>query len=189
MISNKQTYTSAKLSKPKDSFWLQFMCGTKKRLVSTAGFTLAEQLISIIFIGLLCVLISTGIGAAMAIHGNVSQEAEANQLLTRTMQEVSDELTYSVSVQSDNQTFESSTTLTPVKFINTSDGIALQEVGTGAATHLIIPGANSLVPQFETLPSYRSSDNTWVYNIVIKKGDETLASQDMVIARSSGTAS
>lgn len=155
----------------------------KKRLRSTKGFTLAEQLISIIFIGMLCVVISAGIGAAMTAQGNIAQEAEVNQLLTRTMQEVSDELAFSISVTSDNKTFESATTRTMVQFANDSRGIVLTEVGAGGNSHLIIPGVDSLIPQFEELPTYQSADNTWSYAIIIKKGDETVVSQEMTVTR------
>lgn len=151
------------------------------RLRSEEGFTLAEQLISVIFIGLLCVVISAGIGAALAAHGSVSEVAGANQLLSRTMEEVSDELAFSRSANEDG-TFESATTRSVVSLTSDTEGIKLSEVSTGTS-YLIVPGADGLIPTFSQTPSYNKESNTWSYAIIIKKGTEELISKEMKVTR------
>lgn len=164
------------------------MNALRAKLRSTAGFSLAEQLISMIFIGLLCVVVAAGIGAALAAQGNMSSVSEANQMLSRTLEEVSDELAFSVAVDADATTYESASAKALVTLGNSDQGIVMTEAGAGGATRLMVPGTATLTPQFASAPLYDPQSNTWSYAIIIKKGDEVIASQEMKVARNTGAA-
>ncbi|MEG0324726.1 MAG: hypothetical protein RR547_09850 [Raoultibacter sp.] len=66
----------------------------KATLSDTRGFVLAEQVISIVFIGLLCVVIGVGLTAAFQSYRTAQETTRAHELLTRAVSEVSDDLAF-----------------------------------------------------------------------------------------------
>lgn len=110
--------------------------GARTRLSDTRGFALAEQLIGILFLGLLIVVIGAGLSAAMQAYRTANESTRANELLTRAVQEVGDELAFSLSVEvaGGDPVFVSPTTKTPVKLGNDANGrgITLIEQAGGA---------------------------------------------------------
>lgn len=165
----------------------------KDKLRSTAGFTLAEQLISMIFIGLLCIAVGTGISVAMNTFGKVNDQTNADQLLMRTIQEVNSELAYSESVEAASGTYSyiSPSSGTRVTLASDSRGIVIKGTdigGTGVNEVVLVPTANDMVPSFKSL-SYQNTNNTWQYTVSIARTGSptsTLAEQSMTVAR--GTA-
>lgn len=172
----------------------------RERLRDKRGFVLAEQLVSIIFLGLLCVAITAGLGAAVTSFGSVSQEAQAQQLLTRTVQEVGDELAFSLSVDAGDGSFVSSTTRTIVQIGNAADDTGIVLVGDGIAqgvpsavgasveTVLLVPAANGLTPRIEDL-LYVPADNIWQFTVDIVRSENNtvvVATTDMTVARVGG---
>ena len=66
----------------------------RSRLRDTRGFMIAEQLTSIVFIGLLCVAVGVGLQVAMNSYASITRQAQADALLQQAVEVVSDELTY-----------------------------------------------------------------------------------------------
>lgn len=166
-------------------FEMQLFKKIQHRLASTKGFTLAETLVSVIFLGLLCLAIGAGTSAALSAQGTISTQNYSNQLLARSIQEINDELAYSLSVEDDDKTFVSATSRTKVQLVSTADGIALDNTMSDA-TSLLIPSTNGLTPQFANggTPVFNEGNNTWWYTIVIVDTDgKELASQDMRVVR------
>ncbi len=163
------------------------------KLKDSSGFMLGEQLLSIIFIGLLCIAISAGIGVALAAFANISDQANANQLLSRSILEINDELAYSLEVQNDqtsgqSNSFISATNHTYVYLLNdtAANGISMYGenlAGAGSDTVTLIPAAGNLSAYFSELPVYDKTSNTWQYTLQIKKGNTVLKEQEMTVAR------
>lgn len=159
---------------------------SKKKLASNEGFSLAELLISMVFIGLLCLVIAAGIGAALAAYGNITTQSNANQLLSRSMQEISDELMYATKVESDNS-FVSANTNTRVKFENSSEGILLQGEGVGGSgidSVLLIPAVDNLVATIDQ-PVYDPKTNCWIYAVTIQNSvsGDRITDQTMTVLK------
>jgi hypothetical protein len=159
-----------------------------KKLKSTAGFTLAEQLMSVLFIGFLSIAVSVGIGAALAAYGAATDAANANQLLSRSVQEINNELAYSLTAEDQGSRFVSPSTRTPVEFGNdaTDNGITLSGIDLGGSdvdSVLFVPKADDLVPYFSELPRYTVLTNTWSYTLQITKKGVVLKEQEMTVVR------
>ena len=60
---------------------------------------IAEQLASIVFIGLLCVAVGVGLQVAMNSYASITRQAQADALLQQAVEVVSDELTYARDVE------------------------------------------------------------------------------------------
>ena len=71
----------------------------RSRLRDTRGFMIAEQLTSIVFIGLLCVAVGVGLQVAMNSYASITRQAQADALLQQAVEVVSDELTYARDVE------------------------------------------------------------------------------------------
>ena len=71
----------------------------RSRLRDTRGFMIAEQLASIVFIGLLCVAVGVGLQVAMNSYTSITRQAQADALLQQAVEVVSDELTYARDVE------------------------------------------------------------------------------------------
>lgn len=170
------------------------------KLACKKGFMLMEQLVSIVFIGLLCLAITVGMGAALSAYANMTQRTEAQALLNQAVQKVSDELAYSEGPFTEGATnYVSSTVHLSVSLANltnasgTVEGIGM--FGTGIASDpaspsarldqvLFIPGIGGLVPEFVKAPVFNLSNNTWSFQVRIMQGDEELIrSEPMVVAR------
>lgn len=168
---------------------------TLNKLGETAGFTLAEQLLSALLIGLLSIAVATGLGVATRVYGAVSLEAGANQLMMRAVQEINDELAYAVLVSSDGRNYLSATTRTIVHLENSSNnqGISMTGVGLGGSltadekSIVLIPRSAELNIRFDIVPSYSKSSNAWTYTISVSKDDGAVLEQEsMKVTRNVG---
>lgn len=151
------------------------------RLHDTSGVILAEQLVSILFIGLLCVAVAAGIGAAMTSYVHITQQTDAQQILMRAIDEIDGELVYARDVA--GESFVSPTTHTEVVLTADERGIVLV-AADGDASTVLVGGSDGLVPGFEEGPTYDVTTNSWSYRVVIDdlRGDEVMA-QDMMVKR------
>lgn len=149
------------------------------RLRDTRGFMLAEQLVSVIFIGFLCVVVAAGLGAALSAYGSITTSSNASMVLSQAVQEVSDELSFSLSASPDGS-FVSETTRAPATMDSDGSGIVMKST-TG--TTVLIPSKNGLTPGFSSVPSYDASSNTWTFAITVKNGDAIVAEQAMTVGR------
>ncbi len=159
------------------------------KLKSTQGFMLGEQLLSIIFIGLLCIAVTAGLSAAMTAFGNISRSTESQALLNRAVQQVSDELAFSRG--GTGLAFESESVHALVELKNVSGGIAFKgkgiktgEPNDGEQEVLFIPGtSDGLVPEV----TYRRDENNndlWKYTVRVKSNENVVAeTQEMTVAR------
>ena len=57
----------------------------RSRLRDTRGFMIAEQLTSIVFIGLLCVAVGVGLQVAMNSYASITRQAQADALLQQAV--------------------------------------------------------------------------------------------------------
>ena len=154
------------------------------RLRDERGFMLAEQLVSVVFIGLLCVAVAAGLGAAMAAYGAITATSNANMLLSETIQQVNDELAFSISAEDGTASFVSATTRTPVTVASGDEGIVLSPTQTGAAPIMLVAETNGLRPSFTSAPVYQAATNTWTYAVAVNDGGGSqLAEQTMTVAR------
>lgn len=155
------------------------------RLRDERGFMLAEQLVSVIFIGLLSVAVAAGLGAAMAAYGSITATSNANMLLAETIQQVNDELAFSISVEDGTASFVSATTRTSVAMSSGDEGIVLSPTQTGAAAPVtLVAETNGLTPSFTSPPVYQAAANTWTYAVAVSDGGGSqLAAQAMTVAR------
>lgn len=177
------------------------LCGARpklcRRLHDTRGFTLAEQLISIVFLGLLCVVIAVGLNAAFQSYRLANESTRANELLTRAVEEVGDELAFasSVEVTGADPTFVSPTTKQPVTIGNDADGSGIvlvpQNAGDDSAFDPVLLVASShglTVEVFDVAFNDDKTDNdkknTWDFRIDIKQQgrDTVIASTAMTVA-------
>ncbi len=142
------------------------------RLRDTRGFMLAEQLVSVIFV-------AAGLGAALSAYGSITTSSNASMVLSQAVQEVSDELSFSLSASPDGS-FVSETTRAPATMDSDGSGIVMKST-TG--TTVLIPSKNGLTPGFSSVPSYDASSNTWTFAITVKNGDAIVAEQAMTVGR------
>ena len=169
----------------------------RQKLRNTQGFMLGEQLIRVIFIGLLCIAVGAGLSAALTVFSNVTQVTESQALLNRAVQEVSDELAYACDVERGSAplSFVSNSVHARVTLIDETaadaQGIALQGAGiksgdpTKDETVLLIPSMGNFVPQIKDL-AYEEASKLWTFTINIVQKDTTsnvLATTAMTVAR------
>lgn len=155
------------------------------RLRDTRGFMIAEQLISIIFIGLLCVAVAAGLGAAMSSYSRITLQTQADALLSQAVEQVSDELVYALEVEGDgvqsdgNPLYFTSATRHETAVLQTrEDGIWLN---CSAAARLAST-KDGLAPQLASL-SYDAAAGTWSFRITVQSGSSTLADTTMTVKR------
>lgn len=156
--------------------------GARTRLRDTHGFVLAEQLVSIVFIGLLSIAVAAGLTAALSAYQGITKQTDAQQLLARAVDEVNGELAYARS--SDGAQFVSSTTNTVVQMVGIDGGIALQRVGSSSDPEVLVGAAKGLSLAFESNPAYDSDTNTWSYTVVVRdSGMVDVFRQEMSVAQ------
>lgn len=157
--------------------------GVRVRLHDTRGFLLAEQLVSIVFIGLLCVAVAAGLTAALSAYQAITKQTDAQQMLARAVDEVNGELAYARS--NDGNWFVSSTTNTVVRMESTDDGgIVLQGREPSLNSEVLVGAARGLLPAFESGPTYDSDTNAWSYTLVVRdSGMVDVFRQEMTVAQ------
>ena len=159
------------------------------RLRDTRGFMIAEQLISIIFIGLLCIAVAAGLGAAMSSYSRITAQTQADALLSQAVEQVSDELVYALDVKAgkngvvDDPLFVSSTQRIEAGFVSEQRGIWMSfPSSSGKQPVLFVAAQDGLVPQLANL-SYDADAGTWSFRIAIQSGGSTLADATMTVKR------
>lgn len=123
------------------------------RLRNQQGFMLAEQLVSVVFIGLLCIVVAAGLGAAMTAYGNITKQTRADSMLSDTVELVSDQLGFAqgaVSADGVSATFVSATTHTQVQLLSTEAGIILRNIEDGVET-ILVPIRSGMRPAISVL--------------------------------------
>lgn len=179
----------------------------RSRLRDTRGFTLAELLISVVFLGLLVVVIGVGLNAALQSYRIANESTRANELLTRAVEEVSDELAFaSFEAEGDQEpdsptggknapSFVSPTTKQPVTIGNDADGRGIvlvpQKPGADATRDpvLLVASSHGLTVgifnvAFNDDKTDNGKKNTWDFRIDVRQqGSNTvIASTDMTVA-------
>lgn len=145
------------------------------RLRDRRGFMLAEQLVSIILIGLLCIAITAGLSAAMSAYFSITRQTAADTLLARAIETVNDELVYSTNPEASS--FDSPSRKARVQITSTDEGIVMQgngiKTGNATAAESLVIVKSSADPAFTPgfaegkAPIYNAADNTWSYTINI----------------------
>lgn len=177
------------------------------RLRDQRGFMLAEQLVSIIFIGLLCIVVTAGLGAAMSAYRSITEQTHADMLLADAVERVSDEFAYALSVEGDQAIeegevlFVSATQhleaalLSPEEEESSYDNAGIYMTFESDDTHpvypiKIVPPRSNLIPVLDDVKYYRTAAGnmaagTWSFRISIKSGDysRTLAETTMTVKR------
>ncbi|MEF9925630.1 MAG: hypothetical protein RR757_03745 [Raoultibacter sp.] len=69
-------------------------CAAAKRLSDTRGFMLGEQLISIVFLGMLCLVVAAGTGAAMSNYTAITQAATCQAVTDDAIARINAELQF-----------------------------------------------------------------------------------------------
>ncbi len=161
----------------------------RSRLRDTRGFMIAEQLASIVFIGLLCVAVGVGLQVAMNSYASITRQAQADALLQQAVEVVSDELTYARDVEGegtqapDNPLYFTSPTRHETSVLQSSetgeDGIWLNAAGEQSQ---IVPARDGLAPKLAEL-SYNADNETWSFRITIASGEDVAAEAAMTVKR------
>lgn len=158
----------------------------RARLRDTRGFMLAEQLVSIVFIGLLCVMVAAGLTAAMSAYASITAQTKADALLAQAVERVSDEMAFALSVESGDAPkkdplFVSGSRNELGMLASDSRGIWFQ---ADSANHvLLVPAQDGFVPSLKDVVYYRIASSegavpadTWTYRIeVTSPSGEVLA--------------
>ncbi|WP_302392174.1 hypothetical protein [Eggerthella sinensis] len=150
-----------------------------QRLRDTRGFMLAEQLVSIIFIGLLCIAVAAGLGAAMSSYAKITLQTQADAMLSQAVEVVSNELVYSLGVEDGSTKFTSATRHEQANLEADGQGVWLNADG---ARECLVPVENGLTPTLDNL-EYNASARTWTFHIAINSGGKTLAGTTMTVKR------
>lgn len=167
------------------------------RLRDTHGFMLGEQLVSIIFIGLLCIVVAAGLSASMSVYVTIREQTLADNLLVRAVETVSDEFAFAESVEGDDDvlyddgiTFVSSSQQQSVTLLgHQTQGIYLMLQGNAV---LLVPAQDGLVPSVTDVAYYRKGDSTqgipartWVFTVNVSRasGGDPVASTTMKVQR------
>lgn len=149
-----------------------------QRLRDTRGFMLAEQLVSIIFIGLLCIAVAVGLGAAMSSYAKITLQTQADAMLSQAVEVVSNELVYSLGVEGGSTKFTSATLHEQATLVSGKEnpGIWLK----ASSDSCLVPVENGLTPTLDNL-EYNASTRTWTFHIAINSGGKTLADTTMTV--------
>lgn len=125
------------------------LSNARTKLQDTHGFVLAEQVISIVFLGLLCVVIGAGLTAAFQSYRMANESTRAHELLTRAVAEVSDDLAFAHSIEGTGAdcAYVSPTTNTLVRLGNdeTGKGIVLVTATPKSEPAAGVPGTDTKV--------------------------------------------
>ena len=160
----------------------------RSRLRDTRGFMIAEQLASIVFIGLLCVAVGVGLQVAMNSYTSITRQAQADALLQQAV-----ELTYARDVEGegtqapDNPLYFTSPTRHEPAVLQSrdagedgiEDGIWLNAAGEQSQ---IVPARDGLAPKLAEL-SYNADNETWSFRITIASGEDVAAETAMTVKR------
>lgn len=138
------------------------------------GFMLAEQLVSIILIGLLCIVISAGMGAAMSAYGSITRQTVADNLLARAVETVSDEMAYARSVEGGGEfpAYVSAGYRETVQFYDPDAGFSPNGImlATSTASVTLVPSQDGLIPVLDSV-IYDETANAWTFDVSIREGE------------------
>lgn len=166
-----------------------FIEALRSHLRDVRGFTIVEQLASIVLVGFLCVAVGVGMQVAMNSYASIVQQAQADALLQQAVEVVSDELTYACDVEGDgtqsdqNPLYFTSSTLHETVALQSREGseggIWLNAAGE---QYQIVPVRDGLVPRLAEL-SYSADNEIWSFRIVIASGEAMAAEAAMAVKR------
>lgn len=165
----------------------------RSRLRDTRGFMLAEQLVSIIFIGLLCVVIAAGLTAALSAYSNITRQTNADNLLARTVEEVSNEFAYALTVEGTKDIevqepyseirFTSGSHREIMSLINSEAGRGIQSVTDSGKYANLVPPQHGLTATLQDVKYYRMASGglpagTWTFRVeVVNSGTNEIVAQ------------
>lgn len=184
------------------SHWIRSLCA---RVCDTRGFMLAEQLVSVIFIGLLCILVAAGLSAAMSAYGSITTQTRANNLLSNTIQIVSDQLVFSQDPDSATSQYTSGSEHVRGTLQNANNGIELSYTydvvdengnkGTKTGTTQLVSPKQESQGSAPILsvgfvsgkePQYNANSNTWTYSVQVSQsgsGTVLVTQNDITVSR------
>lgn len=188
--------------KRRSSLWGR---GLRTRLRDTHGFMLAEQLVSVIFIGLLCLVVAAGLSAAMSAYGSITTQTRANNLLSNAVQIVSDQLVFSQDPDAATSQYTSGSEHVRGKLQNANNGIELSYTydvvdedgnkGTKTGTTQLVSPKQESQGSAPILsvgfvsgkePKYNASSNTWTYSVQVSQsgsGTVLVTQNDITVSR------
>ncbi|MEG0619777.1 MAG: hypothetical protein RR477_01455, partial [Raoultibacter sp.] len=161
-----------------------------KRLSDTRGFMLGEQLISIVFLGMLCLVVAAGTGAAMSNYTAITQAATCQAVTDDAIARINAELQFAQDPVWDDSLQEWHFTSanrgavrmrTEYDYLETGtpQGIVLQEkmpVGhdktietLAARSGLHVPLGGSIQPLLAGSIQYDPATKLWTYQLVVLK--------------------
>lgn len=145
-----------------------------RRLRDQRGFMLAEQLMSVIFIGLLCIVVSAGLGAALSAYGTITKQTTADNLLARAVESVSDEMAYARSVEDsgDFPAYVSASYHETMQFYDPEAGFSPNGImlASDSASVTLVPSQNGLIPVLDSVV-YDEAANMWTFDISVREGE------------------
>lgn len=171
------------------------LASIRARLHDTRGFMLGEQLVSVIFIGLLCIVVAAGMGAAMSAYADITRQTQADMMLSQVVEVVSDELTYAqddgeagtlgAAPDGNSATFISPTLHAKADMLVDGSGIVLREKSKGVVT-VLVAAADGMRPSVSF--ALDADKKTWTISVMIvpenATGTVTLAQvQDLKVQR------
>lgn len=160
------------------------LTSAKERLADTRGFMLGEQLVSILLIGLLCIAITAGLGAALSAYASVTKQARVDQMLVQSVEAVNDELAYALSVEGEDEAFPyfDSYSQRKVGVLQTDERGIWLNCG-GDAQFVIAAADQGMKPVLENLV-YSKGEWTYTIKIVPTDGSQgAYVEQDMKVKR------
>lgn len=164
-----------------------------RRLRDTRGFMLAEQLISIIFIGLLCIAVAAGLQAAMSSYASITTQTQADSMLSNAVEAVSNELVYALDVDDGTPpSFTSATLHEKATLENRNNAGIWLKASTDSC---LAPVQNGLVPKLDSLVFNKKNTtdaaapityvDTWTFKVTITRenGTSPLAETEITVKR------
>lgn len=144
----------------------------KKKLKSSAGFSLVEMLCAAVILMLLCLMISTGIHMAMVNYRAITSESEVQLLLSSLSDALADKLRYCVVYTDETGTAVKGLSIGEV---SAPDGMVLVDssklLPDGAYGEKLAEGANGRKYRAEVTVEPSVSSGTPIFTVELKVGE------------------
>jgi|GEM_PF-5818788 len=167
-------------------------------LRSNNGFTIAEQLVTLIIVGLVTMAVAVGVSIAVNAFRDIRNVTDSNAALSDTVTTITDELRFATGVQAQTiggatvYSYDSTVRDYRMYLADSTSGITVnsinrtEEVGTtaaGTASTALLPIANTgttssdakYIAHLKSL-SYNSATQTWTVDVYVTNGTRTLDS-------------
>lgn len=175
-----------------------------RRLSSTDGFTIAEQLVTVIIVGFVTIAVVAGIGVAMNAFNDIRNVTDANAVLSNTTTAVTDELRFATGVEQqetadghDVWAYDSTVRGYRLYLADSVDGITLNAIDApseaGGSTSFTTTGSSALpIAQTGTASgvsylshldslSYDDATHTWTCSLSVTDGTRTVRSGSFTV--------